>query len=191
MLGLIIIGVIVIFATNRLLVSISNQYLQTFKRGLSFTSMCKYRQKYLYSSIYILNGLGIIWRNEIHTWLIIHVTYGAIFLGIALAVVFNCGTIKLVNTMVMPFYLMMPIGSVLTGILIIFLLGYACEMHEKSSVALVYLHKLVVSKYELKYLKSMSPFGCPFGGFCVLQKCNRLAFYDANPNYTITLLVIL
>jgi len=191
MIGSIMVAIVLIFTTYRLLVLICNQYFKTFKTGFNLTSNIKYRRKYFYYSIYIINCLRIIWTNEMQNGLKVFLLPVSLFLTVALAVVFNCGTIKLVNTMIMLFYLLMPIGSVICGFTIIFVIGYACEIHEKSWVALENLETLVVTKYEKKYLKSTSGFGIPLGRFLVLQKKNRLAFFDANPNYTMTLLVML
>jgi len=187
LLGFVMHGIIGILATNRLLVSI----WKNPKNPKRLIFNCKYRQLYFYCSIYTFNGLRILWKNEFYTWFVLHIPYVSICLGICVAVVFNCGTIKLVNTVMMPFYLMMPAGSLIAALVLFFLLGYACEIHEQSCAALIKLETMAVSKYEKKYVKSLPPFGCPFGRFLVLRKSNRLTFFDAVPNYTFNLLLML
>jgi hypothetical protein len=111
--------------------------------------------------------------------------------GVIIFVLSNYATIKMHNTIPMPFYLVMPSMSIFTVIMISILFPNASDVHE-SSVEFLRSVNLIVgrSKYWRKVWRAQKPLGITAGPFFFAKRSTKTTFFYQCIDFTITGLMI-
>jgi hypothetical protein len=111
--------------------------------------------------------------------------------GVIIFVLSNYATIKMHNTIPMPFYLVMPSMSIFTVIMISVLFPNASDVHE-SSVEFLRSVNLIVgrSKYWRKVWRAEKPLAITAGPFFFAKRSTKTTFFYQCIDFTITGLMI-
>ena len=112
-----------------------------------------------------------------------------IFSGVTLIVICNYGTIRMYDTLGMPYFLLFPIMSFVVFIFTVTAVPEAAKVYELSAEYLRRVRSLPKSKYEQKLLRSLMPLGVKAGPFFTMKRSIFLTMIDSMAYYTMTLLL--
>jgi hypothetical protein len=107
--------------------------------------------------------------------------------GVIIFVLSNYATIKMHNTIPMPFYLVMPSMSIFAAIMISILFPNASDVHE-SSVEFLRSVNLIVgrSKYWRKVWRAEKPLGITAGPLFFAKRSTKTTYFSQCIDFTIT-----
>lgn len=183
--GGIILTISILLSSIRCLDSLRKPKFKSRWRKILFNTP-SFKRRYLFRIVNVFRSVFIVFTSIQNSFLGYHFPM-LIFSGTLLGVLCNYGTIRLVNVIRMPLYLIMP--SISIAVILIMTLSNSGAVHEKSVLFLKFVESFGSNRYEKKMIKSLRAFGVVAGPFGTIKKITKMVVLHAILNYTTTLLV--